>query len=244
MINVYNSTPKVYYDNSRDFQLFGRVYEVLFNYIQSNVSQVTEYEINNSLIDLLLYTLGFNKNAAYSSIDLEGLASIFKYVVKNKGTKLAIETCVYLLLRSQQIEEGFSLSIVNLDYPWKKNVPTEVDDLYKILLYLPAKSKDVIFLEDMFDYILPAGYIYQIYYTSFSEINLVETYGVMEDKQKYKGENTNDIFGGIKKFSAIENSNYTFDENQSINVGSMINSSVYGTPEEQVEETTEENEGA
>ena len=68
MINVYNSTPKVYYDNSRDFQLFGRIYEVLFNYIQSNVSQVTEYEINSSLIDLLLYTLGFNKDLNYSSL--------------------------------------------------------------------------------------------------------------------------------------------------------------------------------
>lgn len=117
MINVYNSTPKVYYDNSRDFQLFGRIYEVLFNYIQSNVSQVTEYEINSSLIDLLLYTLGFNKDLNYSSIDLEGLASVFKYVVKNKGTKLAIETCIYLLLRSQQINENFKIEILNMENP-------------------------------------------------------------------------------------------------------------------------------
>lgn len=81
----------------------------------------------------------------------------------------------------------------------------------------------------MFDYILPAGYIYQVYYTTFSEVIAEDTYGYTEEQTLFSGENTNDLFGGIKSSSKLNNDEYTYAQGKTLNVNSMINSSVYRT---------------
>lgn len=83
----------------------------------------------------------------------------------------------------------------------------------------------------MFDYILPAGYIYQVYYTTFSEVKAEDTYGYTEEQTLFSGENTNDLFGGIKSSSKLNNDEYTYAQGKTLNVNSMINSSVYRTVE-------------
>ena len=48
MINVYKSLPRTYYNNSRDFQIFGRVYELLLNYILTNVDIVGNIPLSDN----------------------------------------------------------------------------------------------------------------------------------------------------------------------------------------------------
>lgn len=176
MINVQNYTPEVYYKNSRDFQAIGRVCEVLYNYLLMNVDNMLGLPISDNtnpiLLDLALLTIGFDRHHNYTNVDLVKLAEIFKYVMKIKGTKKAIEEVIYLLLRSQNIEEeAFILNIHSLtgeprNTSWEPNESIGKVDTFSIDLYVSNKLKDIVLIEDVFDYILPAGFIYHIYLSS------------------------------------------------------------------------------
>ena len=175
MINVQKYTPEVYYNNSRDFQAIGRICEVLYNYILMNADNMLGLPISDNtnpvLLDLALLTIGFDRHHNYTNVDLVKLAEIFKYVMRIKGTKKAIEEVIFLLLRSQNIEEeAFVLDIHSLtgtlrDRDWSPDIQ-HPNDMFSIDLYVSNKLKDVVLIEDMFDYILPAGFIYHIYLSS------------------------------------------------------------------------------
>lgn len=176
MISVQKYTPEVYYNNSRDFQAIGRVCEVLYNYILMNIDNMIGLPIsdntNTTLLDLALLTIGFDRHHNYTNVDLVKLSEIFKYIMKIKGTKKAIEEIVFLLLRSQNIEEeAFILNIHSLNgelrtTSWKPDSSTGKVDTFSIDLYVSNKLKDIVLIEDVFDYILPAGFIYHIYLSS------------------------------------------------------------------------------
>ena len=225
MINVYNSTPKVYYNNSRDFQLLGRTTEIILNYLLTNTNECNALYPEGTFLDLLLYTLGFNKEVGYSSIDLNALSKVFKYVVKHKGTKEAIKIIINLLLRSQNISDIAVVEINNMDDPFRNQSSEHTDDwLYRITVYLPVDSKDFSFIEDMFDYILPAGYIYQVYYTQFSEIVYNDIYGVGISKLSYKGDNDNVLFGSIVGSKQLGETGITYDTDKVLSINQMANS--------------------
>jgi len=208
MISIQKYTPEVYYDNSRDFQAIGRVCEVLYNYLKMNVDNMVGLPVSDNtdpnLLDLALLTLGFDKHHNYTNVDLIKLAEIFKYVMKIKGTKVAIEEIIYLLLRSQNIEEeSFILNIHSLTGELRTTSweATETKpDTFSIDLYVSNKLKDIILIEDVFDYILPAGFIYHIYASSTLsgsiETRIKNTSYILN---KGYGKNANPVFGQIFK---------------------------------------------
>lgn len=63
----------------------------------------------------------------------------------------------------------------------------------------------------MFDYILPAGYIYQVYYTQFSEVKFPDVYGIGISSLNYKGRNSNVLFGSIVGSSQLKLSYFEAD---------------------------------
>lgn len=181
MINIKDMTPDTYYNNSRDFQVLGRTLEVLLNYTKMNVDIMKgNYDIKNiddSLLDLLLLTLGFEETHSYSKDSLKLLPMVFKWMVRKKGTEEAINYAVYLLLRSQHIEQKPSIKIRTLGKI--RSLDEDFDDLYTIDIYLPKETKDRVLLKDLFEYILPAGFRFNIYSLSGegqgNEIKLSDT---------------------------------------------------------------------
>lgn len=221
MINVYKSLSRTYYNNSRDFQIFGRVYELLLNYILTNVDVVASIPLSDNtpieLSSLLLYTLGFKQVHNYTDVDIIGLAKIFKYLVKNKGTKLAIETCIYLLLRSQNYKDNFKVEIKTLDFPLasdrskREAAGLTPNNLYVVNIYLPLGIKDEVLIEDVFDYILPAGFIYNIYFTDLQTIGIAEESFISVDTNEVEVDsNSSQRFAGVYDSSSTNN-NYTYN---------------------------------
>ena len=205
MIKVQKRTPRVYYNNSRDFQALGRICEVLFNYMLMNADIMRGLPLSDNIdptmLDLVLLTIGFDKHHNYTDVDLVKLAEIFKSIMKIKGTEKAIEEIVYLLLRSQSIEdEDFILDIHSLTGEfrvgdWK---PNGKPDTFSIDLYVSNKLKDVVLIEDVFDYILPAGFIYHIY----SSTAFGNRYETQEKNENYVlnkgvGGNASKVFGQV-----------------------------------------------
>lgn len=174
MIKVRDLVPSIYYDESRDFQTFGRVFEVVFNYLKTNVDLVKENPLDRrssiNLIKLITKTLGFESKHEYSIDDLRTLCTVFIHCVRNKGTRIAIEDAVKALLHAQRIQKFFYVDIIEKDK--------------MVNIYLPVEVTDVILLEDVLEYILPAGMYYNIIYGDVTRDNLMESEIVYEDDYK------------------------------------------------------------
>lgn len=254
MINVYNELPQFYYHNSRDFQLLGRICEMVLNYIKMNIDIIKTIPLtdntNLDLIDLTLLTLGFEKLHSYSSVDLLKLGMSFKDFIKNKGTQKSIEACVNLLLRCQNIKEEAHYNIHTL----KNVIRDRADDfnyLYTLDIYLPKETVDLDFLDDVFNYILPAGFTYNLYLSDYSlladtitEIGTSDTFTQISGKvPKF---NDNELRVGQVYKSNLTNSDPEYNEDLTYNGNSdfamsvVVGSEALGTPSVEEENDNDE----
>lgn len=173
MIKTYNLTPEIYYSHSRDFQLIGRLYEIVFNHIKTNEETIYNLPFSqssdDSLLELLSFTLGFKSKHNYPLNQLRALCSSFSSILKVKGTKKSLELTLDVLLRSEGIKEKATII--------KDPVKPKLD------IYIPADLKDTNLFNDMLEYILPAGLSYSISQHSFvSTVKTTET----DSEDKYR----------------------------------------------------------
>lgn len=163
-MKVENLVPEVYYKESRDFSYIGRIFEVLLNYMKTNADLVDasldSENIKSMLLDLLNSTLGFESRHNYITKDLIYLASCFSDLLRKKGTMEAIKQAIQLLLTSQNIALPSDVTIAEADS-------------FELNIILPSELTDVILLEDLFDYILPAGWTFTIKRGNASDIPAV-----------------------------------------------------------------------
>lgn len=161
-MKVKNMVPEVYYRDSRDFAFIGRLIEILLNYMKTGADCVSTSlksdSANPNTIQLLVNTLGFDSKHEYINKDLIYIASTFCDLLRNKGTGYAIDTAIRLLLNSQNIKNSDSKTFV-----YGENSDLEIR--------IPEGLEDIILLEDLFDYILPAGVTYKL--TKIANKNIV-----------------------------------------------------------------------
>ena len=165
--------PEIYYKESRDFSYVGRVVEVLLNYMRTNAELVGQYPINNSdasssMIELMATTLGFESKHKYQNKDLISLCSVFALLLRNKGNRKSIEDAITTLMRSQGIDDTFSIE-------------ADPNEDYKYVIYVPQKLNDIVLLEDIYEYILPVGWNYTIRMLSSGSGTYSESVSMKED---------------------------------------------------------------
>ena len=160
-VNVENLLPENYYKGSRDFQLLGRIFEVALNYNKTGADMVLNNILSDNsdvrILDLVAKTLGFDSKHEYNVNDLMALCKSFKKIMFKKGTVEAIEECVNVLLKAQDITSQARVFCDNESDPTDPTVKA-----YNIRILIPQELNDVILLEDMLDYVLPTGYTYNI----------------------------------------------------------------------------------
>lgn len=169
MIKTGLLVPSNYYTRSRDFQMIGRVMDLVFNSSKSYSDMVQHNAIckntDKRLLDLIAKTVGFEVKRQYDSVDLFVLCSVFRYILRRKGTKGAVEDCVSVLLKAQNIDKPFFVYDDGADLEYQSNTKR-----YHLSIFVPEEMSDIALLEDMLDYVMPAGYTYGI-------ISTVETVG-------------------------------------------------------------------
>jgi hypothetical protein len=162
MIKTQRNVPDYYYNESRDFQLFGRIFEAVFNHSKTATDTIINTPLSSnyssSLLDLVTKTIGFELKRKYDVPNLLALVNSFKSILKIKGTKKSIEDCVRILLKAQNINERFAVEVDS------SVSETSEGTIYnrEALIYIPKEVKDVALLEDMLNYVLPAGFNYSI----------------------------------------------------------------------------------
>lgn len=152
MIETLKRTPYVYGEKSRDYQLISRLFDTSFNtskvaidtMLHNNGSENIDYRF----VDLACRTVGFDYHGQYDTEELIAVVKSFKTLVANKGTRFAIEKAIQLLLNSQHIKSGYYLD-------WHQK------DKY-ISILLPEGTTHTHLLDELFEYILPAGWVYSI----------------------------------------------------------------------------------
>lgn len=159
MIITSNLTPSVYSEESRDYQLFGHLFDLVFNsskmYIESMNNIKFNKFVDRRLLELIADTLGFNIRHKYDDNNLYFVCKSFKELIRNKGTKKSIENAILLLLRAQGLSDEMSINIVN-------NSDDETEQ-YTIHIYVSERIKDLVLFKNLLEYILPTGYVYAIH---------------------------------------------------------------------------------
>ena len=180
-MKVDKLVPEVYYRESRDFGFVGRLVEILLNYMKTNgdlvFANLNSENIKSILLELLNTTLGFESKHEYNVKDLVYIASSFSDILRKKGTLEVISEIVRLLLASQSIYLNYRLD----ESPDGFGVEPSLDDPCLVELLIPIEMQDVILLEDLLDYVLPAGVILNISTGNISKEEKTDTVNVDSD---------------------------------------------------------------
>lgn len=161
-MNIEQLLPNVYYEDSRDFAYIARLFELIFNYMKTGADCVKnnytsdKSAVDSSLVELLADTLGFTCRHSYDNDALTAIAGSFQELLRNKGSLYSIELAINLLINAQQTKGDKEFNYACELHP--EYDPDDVD----LIIYLPDNLQQVTLLEDLLDYILPAGMLYKI----------------------------------------------------------------------------------
>lgn len=148
MFRLQENVPEVYVKQSRDFQLFCRIYDVINNAIRFNakstINLLSPLQTSDKMLPLLATRVGFFPKNQYNTEALREVISAFPYIIKYKGSKKGIEMALNVILK---IENNYKNSIVNID--------TENSI---VNIYTETKIQGEALLRDVLSYILPIGY--------------------------------------------------------------------------------------
>lgn len=146
MIRLQDLTPAVYYEQSRDFQLIGRLYDLVLNYSKTNTANLYNLPIGKNmdeqLLNLLALTLGFKPVKNYNSKQLRAICSVLPTVLRHKGSIQALVLATNALLAAEGVKQP-------LDYTMHPK--------QGITLYVAQELDDLNLFTDLLDYLLPAG---------------------------------------------------------------------------------------
>ena len=149
MIKLRNLTPDVYYNESRDFQFIGRLFDVVLNSVKTEADLLYNVPLNDDsnekLLELMSLTLGFKPKHQYNTKQLRAICKVFPEILKNKGSIKAVTIACNAIFNAAGEEQS-------LDYDFKS-----LTDHTELNLYIPQNFGNINLINDLLYYILPAG---------------------------------------------------------------------------------------
>ena len=215
MIKIEQLTPDIYYNQSRDFQFIGRLFDVVMNAAKTNTDLVKSLPLckntDTQLLTLASLTLGFKSKHNYNIAQLNALCNVFCYALKNKGNIQSIVSACNALLNAEGIKIKTTYKLT--------------DNNTNLTLRLPTNLYDITLLRDLLDYILPAGMSCTLIAESAIQVNNVNTVSETKDTTtavlKYADE-----YNEYAKLQPPESIRF-IDNGVSTNKGFISNSTIY-----------------
>ena len=103
MIRLQDKTPEVYCSESRDFQLFCRLYDCVVNGIKFDIDTIPDIldamTCRSSMLQLLQTKVGFFTNKQLTDDALRYVLTAFPMMVKNKGSLKAVQQAVNVFFK-------------------------------------------------------------------------------------------------------------------------------------------------
>ena len=235
MLKTRKLTPRYYSKESRDFQFIRHLFDAVINYSKMCIDAMSNFpyskNIDERFLELAAVSLGFITRHEYSSKSLNKLCGSFKDIIKRKGTKEALDFCINLLKNAQGIYEPHEI-IITKDENLKiknylatgntSNIPEDLE-YYNVKIYIPYNLQDIILLEDVLNYILPAGFTFSIYKTNINPNNEASTTINLGDTFLPSNDKTNKL-----KYSYISGGISNDTESSTFNTGNINRTVVFG----------------
>jgi hypothetical protein len=179
MIKIQDLTPTIYYNHSRDFQLMGRLYELVLNYSKTNAANLYNLPVGKNmdeqLLKLLALTLGFTPKKNYNSKQLRAICSVLPIILQHKGSIQALVLATDALLAAEGVKQP-------LDYTL---IPKQ-----RLVLYVAQELEDLSLLTDLLDYLLPAGLSCYIVKETQLVTGIETAFGVTDTVKVYRADET------------------------------------------------------
>ena len=174
MIRLQDKTPEVYCSESRDFQLFCRLYDCAVNGIKFDIDTIPDIldamTCRSSMLQLLQTKVGFFTNKQLTDDALRYVLTAFPMMVKNKGSLKAVQQAVNVFFKVNGIRSEVQI--------WSVSEPTQIYDTWvddhTIIIGINSTIKDVSLLEEIFRYILPTGFGYYFYF--YNQVDEITSY--------------------------------------------------------------------
>lgn len=146
-IKLQHMTPRPYYEQSRDFQLIGRLFDIVLNSVKTNADMIyslpLSVDTDEKLADLVALTLGFKLKHNYPAKSLMALCSAFPTALKKKGSLAGVEEIVKTLVRAEGLKDKWICET------------NEACDTVSVVV--PLRFSNVTLLKDALEYVIPAG---------------------------------------------------------------------------------------
>ena len=164
LIRLQDNTPSVYTEESRDFQLFCRLYDCVNNGFLYDTDTITNIvdtsNCRSVLLPLLQTKIGFfGDTSTLDDRSLRLILQAFPVLIKNKGSLKAIKYAINVFLKILGIDTAYSISI-------KDNFIVSINIEYELL--------DESILNLLLEPIIPAGMGIEILYSASIEKQLTQ----------------------------------------------------------------------
>lgn len=184
-IKMQDNVPETYINQSRDFQLLCRLYDVVMNGVKFNidaVGSITDNEkIQSNLLSLLQTKVGFFEKYATDD-NLRYILDAFPYIMKNKGSLKAVEQTLNVYLKMNHINTPVQI--------FANTNNRTVQIIVKSSVVLDTKL-----INDVMNYILPTGYTVEYHFVVDMSTSPVVT-NVTQKVKKYKLTRYNSVVRG------------------------------------------------
>lgn len=166
MFRLQDSVPEIYTKESRDFQLFLRLYDYVNSGVRYSAKSIDNlldpFKCNSRAVSLLCTRVGFFPKSEYNTYALRHIINVFSEMLKYKGSKKGIEIALNAILRAEKNNSGYWVSINK-----SKNT---------ILILTKKAIQNQTLLEDVLSYIIPTGYTLEIGTYEKEQIGTSEIY--------------------------------------------------------------------
>lgn len=152
MFRVENNVPDVYVNESRDFQLFSKLYDLVFQASRFSIDSMEQISdtmhCNDNLLSLIATKVGFFTDLRLTSKADRLILSAFPHIMKYKGSSKSIHLVANLFGR-----------IVNT------NVFVEFDrnDNNKVTILFEKYTSNIELLRELLEYIRPTGLLIEFH---------------------------------------------------------------------------------
>lgn len=179
IIQIEKLVPDTYVEQSRDFQLLGRLFDCVSNGSKLNSDTIpfilnTRY-INEAYLELLKTKVGLIEDLDITDTELRYVLEAFPYLIKKKGSLSAIKEMLNMCLKifninaTYRIERSTGNTVINNITLDEHSFAIGIDTVLKSDKLIKLLSK----------YIMPPGFVLYIYY--YMEQGLSEDYAYSED---------------------------------------------------------------
>lgn len=158
MFRLENNVPEIYVQESRDFQLFCRLYDSAFGGVKYSIDSLQKatstLQCNDNLLDLIRLKIGLFKDLNISNDELRIILDAFPTIMRYKGSERALKYILNVYQRLIKDNTSYIYTIVN---------KSDHQD-YTIYLRFSQEQKYDSLLKELIGLILPTGYtlIYEI----------------------------------------------------------------------------------